>query len=65
MVPAVAAKIIVLESHPVWTAAQWRACERREAMRRHPSFMAQREVAGSVVGTAGQPNVRPALRLLR
>lgn len=36
------AKVIVLELHPAWIAAQRRARERNEAMRRHPSFLARR-----------------------
>lgn len=31
------ANVIVLQSHPAWLAAQRRARERSEAMRRHPS----------------------------
>ena len=35
--PALAANVIVLQSHPAWVAAQLHACERSESMRRHPS----------------------------
>lgn len=35
------AEVIVLESHPVWVAAQRRQSERFEAMRRHPSSWAK------------------------
>jgi hypothetical protein len=41
------ATVIVLQSHPAWAAAQRRARERREAMRRHPSSLARRRAAGS------------------
>jgi hypothetical protein len=39
------AKVIHLHSHPAWIAAQRRERERREAMRRHPSFVARRAAA--------------------
>jgi hypothetical protein len=39
------AKVIFLHSHPTWIAAQRRERERREAMRRHPSFIARRAAA--------------------
>jgi hypothetical protein len=39
------AKVIFLESHPAWVAARRRERERREAMRRHPSFVARRAAA--------------------
>jgi hypothetical protein len=39
------ADVIFLQSHPTWVAAQRRARERREAMRRHPSFIARRAAA--------------------
>jgi hypothetical protein len=39
------AKVIFLHSHPAWIEAQRRARERREAMRRHPSFVARRAAA--------------------
>ncbi len=35
--PALGANVIVLQSHPAWVAAQRRARERSESMRRHPS----------------------------
>jgi hypothetical protein len=40
-----AKKVIFLESHPAWVAARRRERERREAMRRHPSFVARRAAA--------------------
>ena len=43
------AKVIALESHPAWVAARRRERERREAMRRHPSFAARRAAAGEAV----------------
>jgi hypothetical protein len=39
------AKVIFLHSHPTWIAAQRREREIREAMRRHPSFIARRAAA--------------------
>lgn len=50
MAPAFAAKVIVLQSHPLWVAARERERERREAMRRHPSSFAQRKMALNVIG---------------
>lgn len=41
------ATVIVLKSHPVWVAAQRRARQRSEAMRRHPSFVAREHAAAS------------------
>ncbi len=32
------ANVVVLETHPVWRAAQRRSKKRMEAMRRHPSY---------------------------
>jgi hypothetical protein len=40
-------KVIFLHSHPAWLAAQRRARERSEAMRRHPSFLARQRAAAS------------------
>jgi hypothetical protein len=39
------ADVIFLQSHPAWIAAHRREHERREAMRRHPSFTARRAAA--------------------
>jgi hypothetical protein len=39
------ANVIHLQSHPAWIAAQRRERERRDAMRRHPSFVARRAAA--------------------
>jgi hypothetical protein len=41
------ATVIFLHSHPAWVAAQRRARERGESMRRHPSFLARRRAAAS------------------
>jgi hypothetical protein len=41
------ATVIFLHSHPAWVAAQRHADERREAMRRHPSFLARQRAAAS------------------
>jgi hypothetical protein len=48
--------VIFLQSHPAWIAAQRRARERNDAMRRHPSFRARQRAAGS--GNAVVPMVR-------
>ena len=46
MAQVVEAKVIILQSHPTWIAAQQYARERSEAMRRHPSSVThQRGVA--------------------
>ncbi|TAM67204.1 MAG: hypothetical protein EPN51_14535 [Mycobacterium sp.] len=50
MAPAVTAKVIVLQSHPVWVAAQKGQRERREAMSRHPSSHVRRGMVRNVVG---------------
>lgn len=34
------AEVIILQLHPMWISSRKHACERREAMRRHPSFLA-------------------------
>lgn len=39
------ATVVILQSHPVWVAAQQRAHERSEAMRRHPSYSARKNAA--------------------
>lgn len=55
MVPAPAAAVITFQSHPAWLAAQERARERSESIRRHPSFRARKLVAeedGEEVGRA-------------
>jgi hypothetical protein len=39
------ATVIFLQSHPVWTAARQRECQRREEMRRHPAFLARQRAA--------------------
>jgi hypothetical protein len=41
------ATVIFLHSHPAWVAAQRRARERNESIRRHPSFLARRRAAAS------------------
>jgi Ni/Fe-hydrogenase subunit HybB-like protein len=47
---AAGATVIFLHSHPAWVAAQRRAHERSESMRRHPSFLARRRAAASGAG---------------
>ena len=46
--------MISLRSHPVWAAAQRRAGQRLEDMRRHPSFVARQNAlaAGQEVAAA-------------
>lgn len=39
------AKVIFLQSHPAWVAAQRQEREREEAMRRHPAFRARQRAA--------------------
>lgn len=56
MAHALGAKVIVLQSHPAWAAARRRARERSEAIRRHPSFLAQQR--GIAHGDIGQPRNR-------
>lgn len=51
MAHALGAKVIVLQSHPAWAARRVR--ERSEAMRRHPSCVAQQR--GITQGDIGQP----------
>ena len=41
------AKVIFLQSHPTWVAAQRREQELRQAMRRHPSVRARQHAAAS------------------
>lgn len=50
------ATVIFLQSHPVWIAAQRHERERKEAMRRHPSFRARQRAAAG--GSAVVPLVR-------
>ncbi|HWS91014.1 MAG TPA: hypothetical protein VN306_00495 [Mycobacterium sp.] len=47
MATASGATVIFLQSHPLWVAAQRDARERREAMRRHPSFLARKRAAAA------------------
>ncbi len=39
------ATVVILQSHPAFVAAQQRAYERSEAMRRHPSYLARKIAA--------------------
>jgi hypothetical protein len=39
------ATVVILQSHPVWVAAQQRAHDRSEAMRRHPASLARKIAA--------------------
>jgi hypothetical protein len=39
------ATVVILQSHPVWVAAQQRGHERSEAMSRHPSYLARKVAA--------------------
>ncbi|MEB3981469.1 hypothetical protein OQ968_09360 [Mycobacterium sp. 663a-19] len=45
MANASGATVIFLHSHPAWVAAQRRARQRSESMRRHPSSLARRRAA--------------------
>ncbi len=48
MASAPNASVIPIQSHPAWAAAERRARERVEAMRRHPSY--QSRLRGAVLG---------------
>ena len=48
------ASVICLQSHPAWAAAERRAQERMDAMRRHPSF--QSRLHSAVLGERGDGN---------
>jgi hypothetical protein len=68
MASAPNAKVICLQSHPAWAAAERRARERMEAMRRHPSFQSRLPTAvlGKGVGArGGKRAVVPELRVCR
>jgi hypothetical protein len=56
MAHALGAKVIVLQSHPAWVGAQRRARERSQAIRRHPSCLAQQRRIAQ--GDIGQPQDR-------
>ncbi len=51
MASAPNASVICLQSHPAWAAAERRAQERMDAMRRHPSF--QSRLHSAVLGERG------------
>ena len=54
MASAPNASVICLQSHPAWAAAERRAQERMDAMRRHPSF--QSRLHSAVLGERGDGN---------
>jgi hypothetical protein len=54
MASASNATVIPLQSHPAWAAAERRAQERVDAMRRHPSF--QSRLHSAVLGGRGDGN---------
>jgi hypothetical protein len=54
------ATVVFLRSHPRWFAAQRRAQQRSEDMRRHPSFLARRHATASGGESAA---VVPMLRM--
>jgi hypothetical protein len=62
MASASNATVIPLQSHPAWAAAERRAQERMDAMRRHPSF--QSRLHRAVLGEASGAVVRE-LRVCR
>nr|WP_236983389.1 hypothetical protein [Mycobacterium sp. 20KCMC460] len=47
MANASGAKVIDLQSHPLWTAAQRRERKLDEAMRRHPAFIGRQRALAS------------------
>ncbi len=55
MASASNASVICLRSHPAWAAAEQRAQERMDAMRRHPSF--QSRLHSAVLGEGAGPKV--------
>lgn len=64
MALASGATVIVLQSHPVWVAAQQRGRERSEAMRRHPSFFARKLSAArgdNDISTREPTGARPSI----
>jgi hypothetical protein len=58
MASAPNAKVICLQSHPAWAAAERRARERMEAMRRHPSFQSRLHTAVLGKGIGVVPELR-------
>ena len=62
MANALKASVICLQSHPAWAAAERRAQERMDAMRRHPSF--QSRLHSAVLGEGSGAVVRE-LRVCR
>ena len=47
MATASGGTVIFLKSHPAWIAARRREHDRRDAMRRHPSFIGRQHAAAS------------------
>jgi hypothetical protein len=62
MASAPNATVISLQSHPAWAAAERRAQERMEAMRRHPSF--QSRLHRAVLSEGGGAKVGPKLGIV-
>ena len=60
MAHALGANVIVLQSHRAWAAAQRRARERSEAIRRHPSYRSRLLEPEAVLDDNSRP--RAALR---
>ena len=65
MASAPNAKVICLQSHPAWDAAERRARERMESMRRHPSFKSRLRSAVLGEGVGGRGAVVRRLRVCR
>jgi hypothetical protein len=62
MASATDTSVICLQTHPAWAAAEQRAQERMDAMRRHPSF--QSRLHSAVLGEGSGAVVRE-LRVCR
>lgn len=65
MANALNASVICLQSHPAWAAAERRAQERMDAMRRHPSFQSRLHRAVLGEGSGAKVGVVRELRVCR
>jgi hypothetical protein len=65
MANALNASVICLQSHPAWAAAERRAQERKDAMRRHPSFQSRLHSAVLGEGSGAKVGVVRELRVSR
>jgi hypothetical protein len=65
MASAPNAKVICLQSHPAWAAAERRARERMESMCRHPSSQSWLRGAAPREGVGGRDALVRGLRVCR